>query len=641
MTVLLILASFLATLVVLKINNKKNDSLGSAFLKTLIIHGLIIVVSTELLSLNRSLTFGGVAFLWGLSALVNGGLLILLIYQERNAFNLHQITQKIWTDFRKESLANKIAILGVLVVLSICLLTSLVAPPNNYDSMTYHMPRVMHWIQNQSVAHYPTHNLRQISFSPFAGYVVTHLQILSGGDRFANCVQWLSFLGNLIGISLIAKFLGGLKTQWMTALVCASIPMAIMQAATTQVDLVVSLWLVCCLYFVSRTDSYSISDVFWLSASLGLAILTKPTATIFGLPLGIMIWFRLMGGWAGVRNFRVLFRSTFVSGIICISALSLSATSYWRNYKTFGKIFIDMGTGNTTIGPIQTISNALKSLALNLPFSGFRQFIVDVHQNVLKLDINDPANTFHLYCNFHKVSNMTVLIPSEDYVGSPFHLVLLLLSIITLLYAVAFRKDNKLKGLLGLLIVNVTGCFLYCLLIKWQVWANRLLLPLFILSVPIIGYFIIRYCSVAFQRILSILLASAAIFYSLTPVHRPLISLPQSWIGSFRSESILREQREDIYFNAYGEWLRPRFAALVEMAIKSKCRSLGVDTGWNAMEYPIWVLMASKGAETFKIEHINVQNETQKLSSELSDLQLCGILTMSKKDGYLSYEHVK
>ena len=38
----------------------------------------------------------------------------------------------------------------------VLLFLALLYPPNNYDSMTYHMARVAHWIQNQSIGHYPT-----------------------------------------------------------------------------------------------------------------------------------------------------------------------------------------------------------------------------------------------------------------------------------------------------------------------------------------------------------------------------------------------------------------------------------------------------------------------------------------------------
>ena len=45
---------------------------------------------------------------------------------------------------------------------------AIVAPPNTWDSMTYHMGRVAHWAQNGSVNHYPTTITRQLYLGPWA-----------------------------------------------------------------------------------------------------------------------------------------------------------------------------------------------------------------------------------------------------------------------------------------------------------------------------------------------------------------------------------------------------------------------------------------------------------------------------------------
>lgn len=80
---------------------------------------------------------------------------------------------------------------------------------------------------------------------PWAEFAIIHFYVLSGGDRLSNGVQWISMLGNLTGVSLIAKQLGGTKeSQLLAALIAASLPMGILQASSTQTDYVVTLWLV-------------------------------------------------------------------------------------------------------------------------------------------------------------------------------------------------------------------------------------------------------------------------------------------------------------------------------------------------------------------------------------------------------------
>ena len=127
------------------------------------------------------------------------------------------------------------------------------APPNTWDSMTYHMARVAHWIQNHRVDLYPTQDERQIWKDPWAEYAILHLQLLSQGDHYANLVQWFSYAGSIIGVSLIARALGINRLgQIVTALVAATMPMSLLQATSTQNDLAAALWLIC---FIDRKST--------------------------------------------------------------------------------------------------------------------------------------------------------------------------------------------------------------------------------------------------------------------------------------------------------------------------------------------------------------------------------------------------
>ena len=77
------------------------------------------------------------------------------------------------------------------------LATALISPPNNWDSMTYHMSRVEYWIQNKGIHFFTTNNPRQNVLAPFSEFFILHFQILSGSDIFANLVQWISLIISL------------------------------------------------------------------------------------------------------------------------------------------------------------------------------------------------------------------------------------------------------------------------------------------------------------------------------------------------------------------------------------------------------------------------------------------------------------
>ncbi len=98
-----------------------------------------------------------------------------------------------------------ILLAGCALIATLIALIAWIAPPNSYDSMTYHMPRVMHWIQDRSVAYYPTNMLAQLFLTPGGEFFILHFQVLAGSDRLANLVQWFSMVGSAVGVSLIAR----------------------------------------------------------------------------------------------------------------------------------------------------------------------------------------------------------------------------------------------------------------------------------------------------------------------------------------------------------------------------------------------------------------------------------------------------
>src|SRR5262249_44491564 len=154
-------------------------------------------VITELLSLFRSITFTSLVIGWILAVAVSAT--VYLSVPRRGRRDPAPSVSRALVLWGSPAVAIVVAT-GIIAVIS---------APNNWDSMTYHLSRVMHWIQNESVEHYPTHILRQIELNPWAEFAILHLQVLLGSDHFSNSVQWFSMLGSVIGVTLISQQLGG------------------------------------------------------------------------------------------------------------------------------------------------------------------------------------------------------------------------------------------------------------------------------------------------------------------------------------------------------------------------------------------------------------------------------------------------
>ncbi len=186
-----------------------------------------------------------------------------------------------------------ISCLGLLVLgLSIIAVRGAVS---NFDSLTYHMPRVAHWTQNGTLNFYATGYEPQLTFPIFAEEAILHLRLLVGNDGLSGLVQWASMIGVLLCVSTLAGELGAGRTGTLLALgFIASVPMGVMQASTTQNDYVVSLWLACigALVLVSSRRSLTRTELSCLGMALGLALLTKPTA--YPLVVPFILWFGVL-----------------------------------------------------------------------------------------------------------------------------------------------------------------------------------------------------------------------------------------------------------------------------------------------------------------------------------------------------------
>jgi hypothetical protein len=129
-----------------------------------------------------------------------------------------------------------------LLVLPAALLAAISALrylPNNWDSMTYHLARVAHWIQHRSVEPYPTHVDRQVIIQPGAEYVIASLQSMAGTDRLDALLQLGAWLLVVLASPSLARLAGAPRrlAPWSAVLV-AALPMGVLQASSTQGDLV-------------------------------------------------------------------------------------------------------------------------------------------------------------------------------------------------------------------------------------------------------------------------------------------------------------------------------------------------------------------------------------------------------------------
>ncbi|MBZ5723440.1 MAG: glycosyltransferase family 39 protein [Acidobacteriia bacterium] len=485
---------------------------------------------------------------------------------------------------------------GLIVVL--VGLIALCCPPNTQDSMTYHLPRIVYWLHNRSVAFYPTQNIRQLGLQPWAEYAMTQWHALSGGDRFDNLVQWLSMLGSVIGVSVLAQLLGATRRgQALAALMCATIPEAILEASAAKNDYVLAFWLVAMTYylFALRQDC-TVGNALGFGGSLGLACLTKGTAYVFAPPIVAAVL--LVWPWKKPGRYA---RCLLWAGAI---ALILNAGVFARNYRLFGSPFGPVSYGwhndfkvtNDRLGIGVTVSNVIRNLALHagtpVPIlnarleGGIKRLL-----GYLGQDINDPRTTWS-YTAFH------VPMPSrhEALAGNPLHGAVILATILCL---ISRRRAAAFRSAFLLAVGLVVAFGLFCALLKWQPWNTRLHLPLFVLWSPVAATVLGRSWPRFATAAVGMLLLFTANPFVMDNELRPLA-------GAF---NILNQPRTALYF-ADRRDLLTSYTAAARFVETLHCDDVGLDMSAEPFEYPLLVLLHDQtGAR--RVRHINVGNPSK------------------------------
>jgi 4-amino-4-deoxy-L-arabinose transferase-like glycosyltransferase len=558
---------------------------------------------TEVLSLFRAVTCTGVAAAWG-GALLAAGVAYGLV-PGRGADR----------EATGRTLFPRPYIVCLALILFITLMTALVSPPNNFDSMTYHLGRIIHWMQNRSVEHFPTHIGRQLYSAPFAEFVVMHLHLLGGSDRLVNLAQWFSMASTLVAVALLAGQLGGgAVAAPLAAVFCATIPMGILQSSSTQNDYVAGFWLACFVFFSLHPRERALGgDSLAMAASLGLAILTK--GTVYPLAFPFVVWMTLRdlrkGGARGAATLLTV-------GVV---VLALNAGHYGRNYHLYGN---PVSTGserlaNEVVGLGPTAVNGMRNLVMQFasPFAGVNQRLERGFQRVCSvtgIDCTDQRTSLGPFrlrplVQFH-----------EDFAVNPLHTLLI---VVACGLAITSSRLRAHRSFIAYVTTAVCSYLLFSALLKWQPFGSRLLLPLFLIWSPAVAVALAVHLPERCLRAVAVLLSLASLPWLLFNTSRPLFSIPAPFLqrlapGVAAPPSILVGERDDIYFA--NKPLVRKSQEEVAVAIRARgCTRIGLQVGDDYWEYTLWTRLAASGGGIPPFEHVMVANRSGTLPHQPVD----------------------
>lgn len=575
---------------------------GVLSFSTIIWIGLLFVI-TEVLSLFDSISSATIALSWSIVIFLE----IFVLIKCYSSAKIRKIS--LWNSVCQT--LNNDPLAGVLIVILAFLLlrstwVAVYTVANNWDSMTYHLARIIYWLKHGNVNYFDTRNIRQLVSPVLAEYINLHVIALTGNDIFVNLVQNLSgYLCVVFVYGLIRELGCGKKTALFGGILLLSMNAFSGESVTTQVDVFASMLLLAVsLLLVQMKDkkielNHSlIFNYLLIGIGGGLIFIAKNNVALSAGIIALMIIL--------VRLFSK--DKPITVSIICLIAISAAtaivAPTFLRNYTLTGDIFASAYVGGIAIATKSRrliLLNMLKNfgnIAVNDHNASLLYFMVEGVGKLLGFDIDNPQISYGGYAyrlsyNLH-----------HDYAGGSIVAMFIVLGlVIAVIYL--FRKYKGINQFISMILILQ---FLVSIaVVRWQPWVVRLLLPSLALVIPGVVYFLNRvkndvteYCHSNAPKMLFLIMPILAILVCIGASDESYIYLKKPAVENLTGVS----SRFDLYFY-YRKDLAVYLDRICAAIRESPHSKLGIYSGGDSWQYPVLYTFYK---ETEQIENVVLQD---------------------------------
>lgn len=497
------------------------------------------------------------------------------------------------------------ATVPIILVLIILLVTALFTPPNNWDSMTYHLPRVENWLQNKSVFGLVSQIDRQVWMPKWTEMLLLLPASLASSDHILNLVQFTSLI---IILFLLFSFARSLHLTYLQALLpvylVLAFPTFLLESVTTKNDVIAALIvLVSVLTFLNLLQEPNSSySKLRFSAALALCCGAKGTTLILVPILFILAIYYLLKKGDLTKSFIM----------VSFPSILLNGQNWLENYRLYSsplspKVAPEFNPLITDLNPFSFVSNIIRLFTSNLLLipKNFNESIVSSSnwvQEFLGLDPNNPGNTWS--GGFNPAIGL-----HEDIAASPILVALVIyFTFMTFLYW--RNKDKQTADARYLLTVSFFYFAATIYLLRWQPWINRLLLPTYLLMVvglvPIIKEKFNntqRYSKKVFSTSVVAIMFLYSCSFTLFTTDRPLLP-----IGS-RTNTIFNLADSQLRF-INQPLIQSDYINAIYRIKESGARTIYLNLGSNSWEYPLWYYLKQHDQD-IKIKSILEFDETK------------------------------
>lgn len=599
---------------------KEQKEFTHSLIKSIICWNIWSFGLVEVLSYVNMLHVNAVIIGWGIFNIIL--LLLIFLDMKHNKKELHfpNVLKGIWN--------NKLIALIAIIVVGL----AFVMVPYNWDSMTYHLPRMMHWAQNQSVAHYAANDIRHLSSPVLAEFVNVQVYLLSGKrDIFFNLLQAVSYLADAWFVYRITVKIGAFrKYANLSTLLFMTMPIAFSEALNTQVDLFASLWLLIFVYYyidLFEMDKLVVSKdtlekCLMMGACVSLGFLAKPSVNVGMAVLLVGLFFRCIrrhDTWQPI-----------VKVVVCVlPVVFLPLIPEWiRNYHTFSALG-DASAGArqlvATYAPNYVLVNLIKNFAHNWPSiylydsAEWMAKIVMIIAAILKVDLN--AASISEDGRAYVMKQPPVY--GHDTATNPVVVILA-----TLCFVWCILRSRKLRSAGNRYTIYSMVVFLiFCAVVRWEPYVTRYMVAYLALLCPMIGYQVQIISNESKIECLKRAVVPIVYFLCLTELFSLTRYHQERWhedasrrpIGYFANNKAIRLEYEEVFL-----WLNEKGYS-----------TLGIKVGVMNYEYPMWVMLDNPNK---RIENILVQNNSKKYE-DMTYIPECIIMDIEAEDSEIITVH--
>lgn len=213
--------------------------------------------------------------------------------------------------------------------------------PHNWDSMTYHLARVAYYLQHDNIGYYGANYWAQIIHPKNSSLLLLYTYLVSGkNENLTQLVQYVSYWVAICAVYGISTKVGSSKTQGLfAATVFALLTECLMQATTTQNDMVLTAYFGAIVYFLfvfkeMRNWKYLVFAALGIALSIG----TKASSFLPLLSVALIALYGLLQSGVALQHQLRVFIFFAASTLFAVGIFALPS-GYLENWQRFGNPF--------------------------------------------------------------------------------------------------------------------------------------------------------------------------------------------------------------------------------------------------------------------------------------------------------------